>query len=152
MGDVNFTRGWDDYKHGFGSTAGDFWLGNDWISWLTHVGYTDLRIDLTIESTNYYAVYNNFKVDDESSKYFMTFLKYEGNTKDQLSPHKNMKFSTTDNDNDADGRNCAQSFMGGWWYTNCYQTNLNGVWNINDNTGMFWGGYVKSVEMKLRTF
>ncbi|XP_059154816.1 angiopoietin-2-like isoform X2 [Physella acuta] len=35
LGSVNFSRNWDDYKNGFGSLRGDFWLGNDWISNLT---------------------------------------------------------------------------------------------------------------------
>ncbi|XP_059173820.1 fibrinogen-like protein A [Physella acuta] len=34
--DVNFKRTWADYKNGFGSLDGDFWLGNDLISQLTH--------------------------------------------------------------------------------------------------------------------
>jgi hypothetical protein len=27
-GSVNFSREWDDYKHGFGSLKEEFWAGN----------------------------------------------------------------------------------------------------------------------------
>ena len=28
-GNINFTRGWADYKAGFGALGGEFWAGND---------------------------------------------------------------------------------------------------------------------------
>ncbi|XP_059175174.1 ficolin-2-like [Physella acuta] len=45
-GDVSFIRNWSDYKKGFGTLNGDYWLGNDWISNLTINGYSDLRFDM----------------------------------------------------------------------------------------------------------
>ncbi|XP_059147220.1 fibrinogen beta chain-like [Physella acuta] len=151
VGDVNFTRGWDDYKHGFGSEAGDFWLGNDWISWLTAIGYTELRVDFIITDTRQFAQYSNFKVDNEAAKYRMSFSSYWGNFADSLSYHNGMMFSTIDSDNDVHTENCAQLYKGGWWYRNCYQTNLNGVWNDVSIKGIHWDRYVKFVEMKLRS-
>ncbi|XP_059147205.1 ficolin-2-like [Physella acuta] len=150
VGDANFTRGWDDYKHGFGSTAGDFWLGNDWISWLTRIGYTELRVDLIIGNTRQYAEYSNFKVDNEAAKYRMSLSSFRGNATDGLSYHNGMKFTTIDSDNDENSGNCAQSFNGGWWYNNCHYSNLNGIWNVSGTTGVYWIGDVKSVEIKLR--
>ena len=37
-GSVEFYRGWDDYKRGFGHAEGEFWLGNDRIYELTNKG------------------------------------------------------------------------------------------------------------------
>ena len=28
-GNINFTRGWADYKAGFGALGGEFWAGNE---------------------------------------------------------------------------------------------------------------------------
>ncbi|XP_059147223.1 angiopoietin-related protein 7-like [Physella acuta] len=150
VGDVNFIRGWDDYKHGFGSTAGDFWLGNDWISWLTGMGYTELRVDLDIGNTRQYAEYINFTVDNEAAKYKMNLSSFRGNATDRLSHHNGMKFTTIDSDNDENSGNCAQLYKGAWWYKSCHSSNLNGLWNVSGNTGIFWNGDVKFVEIKLR--
>ena len=36
-----------------------------------------------------------------------------------------MKFSTPDNDNDKNGGNCTANHKSGWWYSNCYNININ---------------------------
>ena len=42
---VDFYRGWDDYKRGFGNLNGEFWLGLDKIHRLTKQR-SRLRVDL----------------------------------------------------------------------------------------------------------
>lgn len=37
-GSVDFYRGWNDYKHGFGDLNSEFWLGNEKIHQLTNQG------------------------------------------------------------------------------------------------------------------
>ena len=43
-GSVNFVRGWNDYKRGFGNLYGEFWLGLDKIHLLTVSGGYKLRV------------------------------------------------------------------------------------------------------------
>lgn len=57
-------------------------------------------------------------------------------TGDSFSHHNDMKFSTFDQDNDLrnssthkiPGVNCALMFGGGWWFKNCHDVNLNGIY------------------------
>jgi len=45
-GSVDFFRGWDDYKAGFGQLTAEFWLGNDKIHRLTASRPSSLRVEL----------------------------------------------------------------------------------------------------------
>ncbi|XP_059160740.1 fibrinogen-like protein A [Physella acuta] len=157
LGDVNFTRDWNAYKHGFGSMIGDFWLGNDWISNLTSMGYNELRIDMTQKGKKYYAHFGYFKVENEAVSYKINVTSFSGNVIDRLSYHHGMKFSTIDRDNDLYNGDCAGVCKGGWWYKECNYVGLNGVWGTNDTeTGLYWyqlssdGSIADSVEMKVR--
>ena len=47
-------------------------------------------------------------------------------TGDSLIRHAGTAFSTFDRDNDKHAKNCAQTYKGGWWYTACHSSNLNG--------------------------
>ncbi|XP_059153713.1 fibroleukin-like isoform X2 [Physella acuta] len=158
-GDVNFTRTWNDYKNGFGSNSGDFWIGNDVISHLTDSGYNELRFDMKDKGKDYYAVYRGFKVENEAAKYKMSYTSFSGgNGGDMFSWHKSMTFSTIDSDNDwSSGGNCAADRRGGWWYSDCHWVNVNGEWaSLVHNKGIHWAsitGHSDSldfVEMKLR--
>ena len=44
-GSVDFCRGWNDYKSGFGQLTAEFWLGNDKIHRLTAVRPSALRVE-----------------------------------------------------------------------------------------------------------
>ncbi|XP_059175224.1 fibrinogen beta chain-like [Physella acuta] len=159
-GDVNFTRTWNDYKNGFGSTSGDFWIGNDVISHLTDSGYNELRFDMKYKGKDYHDVYRGFKVENEAAKYKMSYTSFRGgNVVDWFSFHNGMKFTTIDSDNDkwSDG-NCAVDYgSGGWWYRDCHRVNVNGEWasRVHMN-GINWYGItdftdsLDFVEMKLR--
>ena len=68
-GSVDFYRGWDDYKRGFGNLDGEFWLGLDKIHRLTK-GRSRLWVDLEdFENQTAYAESDSFGVGDEQSKY-----------------------------------------------------------------------------------
>ncbi|KXJ05875.1 Techylectin-5B [Exaiptasia diaphana] len=157
-GSQDFYLGWQDYKVGFGSLTGEFWLGLDKIHQLTQQSRHSLRVDL--EDT-VFAEYDNFAVSDESSLYKLTIGNYKGNAGDSLAEHNNQFFSTKDRDNDSNPTdNCAQTFKGAWWHSRCYKSSLNGLY-LNGTTTEFakgivwyaWKGYLysaKRAEMKIR--
>ncbi|NXU22724.1 FCN1 protein, partial [Thalassarche chlororhynchos] len=161
-GSVNFLRDWDSYKRGFGNQLTEFWLGNDNIHFLTSLGPCELRIDLRDFENNYYfAKYASFRVLGESEKYKLVLGDFlGGNAGDSLSYHKDMPFSTTDQDNDMSSFNCATEYKGAWWYNDCHYSNLNGMYwlgvhgsyadGINWKTGKEYHYSHKGTEMKFR--
>ena len=73
-GSVDFYRGWEDDKRGFGNLNGEFWLGLDKIHRLTSSGKYRLRVDLEDwDEKTAYAQYRFFSVGDEESKYKLSF-------------------------------------------------------------------------------
>lgn len=46
---------------------------------------------------------------------------------DSLSHHNGKKFTTKDQDNGTYDKNCAVPFQSGWWFTDCFLSNLNGL-------------------------
>ena len=76
-GSVDFYRDWADYKNGFGSTSGEFWLGNDNIHSLTSKGKHVLRIELeAFDGKTGFAEYSGFSIGAESEKYTLQFDQY----------------------------------------------------------------------------
>ncbi|XP_035826637.1 fibrinogen C domain-containing protein 1-A-like [Aplysia californica] len=156
--DVDFFRGWVDYKNGFGDLSGNFWFGLEKIHHLTNKERYELRVDFTYNGTNYYAIYKNFLLLGESENYKIEISGYSGNTSDQMRYNNGQAFTTKDRDNDAySSLNCASRFHGAWWYNNCAYVNLNGAWVSEElDRGLFWfsvTGYGNSVtfsEMKIR--
>lgn len=45
---------------------------------------------------------------------------------DSLSNQNGMKFTTKDQDNDTHNKNCAVMNHSGWWFKDCFWSNLNG--------------------------
>lgn len=78
-GSVDFYRGWDDYKRGFGHLNGEFWLGLDNIHRLTKSGNNKLRVDLELHKEKAFAEYSFFAVDNETDKYKLSLSGYSGN-------------------------------------------------------------------------
>ena len=78
-GSVDFCRGWAEYKRGFGTLTGEFWLGLDKMHRLTSSGNYKLRVDLEdFSATIYYAEYDFFKVASEREKYELSVGRYSG--------------------------------------------------------------------------
>nr|XP_049613672.1 fibrinogen C domain-containing protein 1-B-like isoform X10 [Syngnathus scovelli] len=163
---VDFFRGWDDYREGFGDLTGGHWLGLRNIYALTFSGPYQLRIDFTTsDGRKYYARYDEFWVgwslrDPEKDGYQLYVSGYSGDAGDRLSGHSGMKFSTKDRDQDTTAANCANLWKGAWWYEQCYWSSLNGLYKESgtcDGTNAIWrylGGpeepCLRFVEMKIR--
>ena len=160
-GSVDFYRGWNDYKAGFGQLTAEFWLGNDKIHRLTASRPSSLRVELEDwNGVRVYAKYGKFNIGDEQALYRLEVGSYSGTAGDSMEERQNnMAFSTKDRDNDGAGSaNCAALFTGAWWYNNCLYSNLNGKY-LGDKTGgakgVVWHGFrqwlsLKFTEMKLR--
>ncbi|KAJ8016422.1 hypothetical protein DPEC_G00007050 [Dallia pectoralis] len=161
VGLTSFNRDWKQYKKGFGTIRGDFWLGNDNIFRLTRQPST-LRIEMEDwEGETRYAEYSHFTVKNELNSYKLLIGNYSGNAGNSLRYHNNTNFSTMGKDNDKCVDDCASIRKGGYWYNCCTDSNLNGVFyrhgNQGKNTdGITWYGWhgpnysLKRVEMKIR--
>ena len=154
-GSVDFYRGWNDYKSGFGQLTAEFWLGNDRIHRLTAARPSTLRVELEDwNGVRVYAKYGKFNIGDEQAKYRLEVGSYSGTAGDSLAYHNNRAFSTKDRGLSS---NCAVHWTGAWWYKNCHSSNLNGKYlgRKSDNRGAVWSGFRSSIslkftEMKLR--
>uniref|UniRef100_A0A8W7P831 Fibrinogen C-terminal domain-containing protein n=1 Tax=Anopheles coluzzii TaxID=1518534 RepID=A0A8W7P831_ANOCL len=138
-GSVDFYRNWAEYRNGFGSMDGEFWLGLEHLHRMTSAQKHELLVELKHFNGSYmYARYDEFEIGNEKDQYPLARLgSYTGTAGDSISIHKGMKFSTKDRDNDKS--DCAKLWKGAWWYKNCGYANLNGGFkNGNDKTSMHW--------------
>ena len=77
-GSVDFSRGWADYKRGFGNLNGEFWLGLDKINRLTKAKKR-LRVDLEdTQGKTANAEYDIFAVSSERNNYKLSLGTYSG--------------------------------------------------------------------------
>nr|XP_049464258.1 ryncolin-2-like [Anopheles coluzzii] len=140
-GSVDFYRNWTEYRNGFGSMDGEFWLGLENLHRMTSAQKHELLVELKHFNGSYmYARYDEFEIGNEKDQYPLARLgSYTGTAGDLISIHKGMKFSTKDRDNDKSIESCAKTWKGAWWYKNCGYANLNGGFkNGNDQTSMHW--------------
>ena len=137
---INFTRSWDEYVRGFGDFSSEFFLGLEDIRSLTEKGDMELFIGLQSHELPFhpltkcdvykFARYDNFKVDTQKSNYqlFISGYKSKSTAEDSLLSHNMRPFSTYDRDNDSHGEHCAQTYGSGWWYHDCFDSQLTGKW------------------------
>ncbi|XP_049295080.1 fibrinogen C domain-containing protein 1-B-like isoform X2 [Anopheles funestus] len=143
-GSTDFYRGYSDYRAGFGEfDGGDYWLGLDRIHNITSSGDYELFILLEdFEKNVTFARYDNFAIGSGDDFYPITKLDgFSGPAGDSYGSAVGVLFSTYDLDLDNSESNCAVSNRGAWWYTDCGQSNLNGLYLkglSGSATGMFW--------------
>ncbi|KAM6957782.1 microfibril-associated glycoprotein 4-like [Aplochiton taeniatus] len=161
-GEVNFYRAWDQYKAGFGSASGEYWLGLENLYHLTNKRAYELRVDMEdFEGNKVFAQYTTFSVGSEADGYRLNVSGFiDGGAGCSLSHHNGMQFSTFDKDQDVYFINCAAIYLGAFWYNSCHSANLNGeyLWGVSPlyGTGIIWSSWksmyysLKSVSMKIR--
>ncbi|XP_036000157.1 fibrinogen C domain-containing protein 1 [Fundulus heteroclitus] len=165
-GSVNFFRGWEAYRDGFGTTTGEHWLGLQRIYALTRSGGFELRIDMAdFDNATAFALYSDFSVgldsvNPEEDGYPLTVDGYSGTAGDSLLKHSGMRFTTKDRDQDQSENNCAAYYQGAWWYRNCHTSNLNGQYlrggHASYADGVEWSSWtgwqysLRFTEMKIR--
>ncbi|XP_064268220.1 angiopoietin-2 isoform X2 [Passer domesticus] len=162
-GSVDFHRTWKEYKMGFGDPAGEYWLGNEFVSQLTNQKRYVLKIQLKDwEGNEAYSLYDHFSLASEEQKYRI-YLKGLTGTAGKISSisQPGNDFSTKDADNDKCICKCSQMLTGGWWFDACGPSNLNGMYyplrqNNNKFNGIKWyywkgSGYsLKATTMMIR--
>ncbi|KAF5889786.1 microfibril-associated glycoprotein 4-like [Clarias magur] len=76
-GSVNFYRSWVDYKTGFGTVSGEYWLGLDTIFLMTSLERYQLRVDIEdFDRGRAFAQYSSFYIDSESNSYTLHISDY----------------------------------------------------------------------------
>ena len=168
-GSVEFkSRGWSDFKNGFGDPYGEYYLGNEMLHLLTTAEDHDYRVMATTFTTNERnsKLIRNVVITDEADKYRIRFelSSIESNGIGYGERMQNYQFSTHDQDNDVNaGGNCAQAY-GAWWHEDCHNDNMNGEYKdklnyqkatasiswVNDGEGIIWRHW-KNLGESLKT-
>uniref|UniRef100_A0A8C5BY77 Fibrinogen C-terminal domain-containing protein n=1 Tax=Gadus morhua TaxID=8049 RepID=A0A8C5BY77_GADMO len=159
-GTINFYRGWEQYKNGFGQASSEYWLGLENIHLLSGKKSYKLRVDMEdFDGAKAFVEYSSFNVAPEMDGYRLTLSGFkDGGAGNSLDHHNGHKFSTFDKDQDSDARNCAKTYLGGWWYDVCHHVNPNGeyLWGesifgvgINWNSWKGWTYSLKAIAFKL---
>ena len=132
--------------------GGAFWLGLDKIHRLTKKDErkTILRVKIKTStkpniidgSLSGFALYDNFKVEDEASKYRLNMGGYDSSSTagNGLGTYMSRsRFSTRDEDNDNNGGQCSgNGGAGGWWFNSCHHGSLNGEYGRSNSNGPAW--------------
>ncbi|KAM9339734.1 angiopoietin-2-like [Symphorus nematophorus] len=124
-GSVSFNRGWSEYRGGFGEPRGEHWLGNQQLHLLSNHGHHSLRIDLQDWShAHRHALYHTFRIENEENQFRLHVSGFSGTVEDSFGwYHDRQSFSTPDT-----GNICAEISHAGWWFHQCFYSNLNGVY------------------------
>ncbi|XP_070837225.1 microfibril-associated glycoprotein 4-like [Chaetodon trifascialis] len=163
-GTENFYRPWSHYKTGFGNVAGEYWLGLENIFLLSVRKNNQLRLDMTDwEGRKAYARYSSFSIGPENTGYQLQLGSFTGGTAgDSLTNQNDMKFTTFDKDQDQWEKNCAQHYLGGFWYNTCHTSNPTGMYAPHgaigfENVHVLWQAWkgwnysLKTIDMKIRS-
>ncbi|KAL1380334.1 hypothetical protein pipiens_014281 [Culex pipiens pipiens] len=158
-GSVNFDRNWSDYRNGFGRLDSEFWLGLEKMHRLTSSDSYELLIVMRRkDGSDSYAHYQRIVVGSSAEKYKLQLSGfYRGSVLDSMASSNGMAFSTPDADNDqAPDANCAQGYSSGWWFNQCFNANLNGLYSPGKlDDAMQWNGFgdkegLLAAEMMIR--
>ncbi|KGL81251.1 Angiopoietin-related protein 3, partial [Tinamus guttatus] len=145
-GSLDFNQTWDTYEHGFGDLKGEFWLGLNKTYSITTQGDYILRIELQDwKDTKRYIEYA-FSLGSPETNYTLRLIRVSGNIPNALPEQTELRFSTADRDmGTATNFNCPENYLGGWWHSECEETNLNGKYvtprprgRLDKEKGLYW--------------
>uniref|UniRef100_H2Z1S1 Fibrinogen C-terminal domain-containing protein n=1 Tax=Ciona savignyi TaxID=51511 RepID=H2Z1S1_CIOSA len=142
-GKVNFLRGWKNYVNGFGNPNGEYWVGLENVYLLTRQnkralthGYSTIRPTLRIDMKDWdgvraYAVYKRFTISSDKYNYQVSDIgKRTGTVVKQAVSDPFFREEFTSFDHIREGlifySHCPQPTNGGWWFSFCSHSNLNG--------------------------
>jgi hypothetical protein len=158
-GSESFARNYSDYVSGFGSVAGDYWIGLENIHLLTTSPGNTSSIRISVQyynGTRVYQHYGNVSVDNSTSGYMIHVTQTDQDVTTLNLPnygladgppygglYNNNGFPFTTLDHDADGwpnYNCASRYGGGgWWYQACAYIFVNAIYGQHDWQGISMG-------------
>ncbi|XP_023699285.1 angiopoietin-related protein 4 [Paramormyrops kingsleyae] len=133
-GSLDFDQLWQAYEEGFGSPSGDFWLGLQKMHALSVQGEYIMQVELSNWKDETESVKYLFSLGGEESDYTLHLKDVSsGSLASALASNPSgLPFSTRDRDNDQrTDINCAKHLSGGWWFSNCGRSNLNGKYFNN---------------------
>ncbi|KAM4809446.1 angiopoietin-related protein 4 [Rhinophrynus dorsalis] len=164
-GSVDFDQLWDSYKNGFGNLDGEFWLGLEKMHQITEQGQYIMHIELNDWDKNVQYMEAKVHLGGPNTAYALQLLgPVTGELENALGDFGQLPFSTRDRDQDLKSDfNCAKHLSGGWWFSTCGHSNLNGKYFLSvprprheRKQGIFWktwkGRYypLKSTSIKIR--
>lgn len=106
--------------------------------------------------------FSSFSIGPASEDYPLYVSGYSGTAGDSLSCSNLSPFSTHDHNTGVHSQlSCPQQLRGGWWYTDCGESNLNGEYEYLETAPnyqsqvpqLYWYSWLfpmKSVEMMIR--
>ena len=164
-GSGNYAQDWDAYKQGFGNADGEYWLGNEYLHYLTSSKSYEMRFDLEDwDGNTAFAEYSSFVINSEADNYRLLLGDYSGNASLDASDdadsgflyHHNQQFSTRARDNDASATSCVtrSGHGGGLWYKGCSRVAITGTYcqtstcgdDYNNLFWKAWKGYTYSMK------
>ncbi|NWS99060.1 ANGL3 protein, partial [Mionectes macconnelli] len=126
-GSLDFNQTWDAYTKGFGDLNEEFWLGLNKTYSITTQGDYILRIELQDWRGNKRHIEYLFSLGGPDTNYTLQLSRISGSIPNALPEQTELQFSTADRDVDTKhDSNCPENFLGGWWHSECEETNLNG--------------------------
>ncbi|NWQ77703.1 ANGL3 protein, partial [Columbina picui] len=145
-GSLDFNQTWDAYANGFGDLNEEFWLGLNKTYSITKQGDYILRIELQDWKDNKRFIEYAFSLGGLETNYTLQLSRISGSIPNALPEQTELRFSTVDQDPDTiNNFNCPENFLGGWWHSECEETNLNGKYvaprskgRLDRRKGLYW--------------
>ncbi|XP_061486484.1 LOW QUALITY PROTEIN: angiopoietin-related protein 3 [Rhineura floridana] len=145
-GSIDFNQTWETYINGFGNLSGEFWLGLQKIYSIVNQANYILRIELEDWRANKRYIEYTFTTGGPEKDYAVLLSRITGNIPNALPEQKEVTFSTKDHSNNTERKvNCPEDDSGGWWYSACEETSLNGKYikpsskgKLEKKRGLYW--------------